>query len=79
MKFNDLILYLYKTHQIFCDYDFIINYNGFTIPLTSTKTLKEYGIKYYSKLKLKITGEKKKEKEKKFYLLTKNCRNAKRI
>ena len=47
MKFKDLILYLYNTYQIFCDYDFIINYNGNTIPLTSTKTLKQYGIKYF--------------------------------
>ena len=80
MKFNDLILTLYNHNQKFRDYDFIIKYNENIIPLTSTKTLKEYGIKYYSRLKLKITVDKKEEeKKRKKDLLRKNFKKAKRI
>ena len=61
MKFCDLISTLYEKHPIFYDYNFSINYNKSDIPLDSEKKMKEYDIKYYSKLKLKIISSKQKE------------------
>ena len=52
MKFSNAIKKLYKEHPIFYENNIKVIINGQSIPLFSTKTIKELGLKYYSKLKI---------------------------